>query len=44
MPVIKASNETEDDMQILTLAKKQYIARLFLKKTDEITLEYQFVD
>ena len=43
-PVMKAKDETEDDMQIVTLKKKQSIAKLFFKRIDKIGIEYQFID
>ena len=43
-PVFKAKDETEDDMHIIAFTKKQYITRLFKKRIDRMTLEYQFAD
>ena len=42
--LLKAMNETTDDMQSVTLTKKQSIAKLFFKRIDKITAEYQFID
>ena len=38
-PLIKAKDETEDDIQTVTLTKKQSIAKLVAKRIDKITLE-----
>ncbi len=42
--LMKANDETEDDMQIVTLKKKQLIAKLVTKRIDKMTLEFQFID
>ena len=42
--LIKAKDETEDDMQSVTLTKKQFIAKVCKKRIDKITKEYQFID
>ena len=41
---MKAKDETEDDMQIVTLSKKQSIAKIIYKRIDKITCENQFID
>ena len=41
---MKVLNETDDDMQTVTLTKKQCIAKLFRKRIDKNTKEYQFID
>ena len=41
---MKVQNEIEDDMQTVTLTKKQCIAKLFRKRIDKDTKEYQFID
>ena len=41
---MKAMDETEEDMQVVTFTKKQQIAKLCCKKTTPTTLEYQFID
>ena len=41
---MKAKDETEDEMQIVTLTKKQLIAKLVTKRIDKMTLEIQFID
>ena len=43
-PLIKAKDETEDDIQIITLTKKQSITKLVAKRIYKITLEWQFID
>ena len=43
-PVFKAKNETEDDMQTVTLTKKQLITKIFMKRIDKTTMEYQLID
>ena len=43
-PLFKASDETEDDMQTVTLTKKQRIVKKFVKRIDKITKEIQFFD
>ena len=43
-PLMKALNETEEDMQTVTFSKKQSIAKLVFKRIDRITKEYQFID
>ena len=42
--LMKATGETEDGMETVTLTKKQVIAKYFQKRIDKITLEYQFYD
>ena len=41
---MKAKDETEDGMQIVTIPKKQVIAKLLFKRIDKITREIQFYD
>ena len=41
---MKAKDETEDDMQICTIKKKQVIAKLFEKRMNQTTVEYVFID
>jgi len=43
-PLMKASDETDDNMQTITLTKKQLIDKVCRKRIDRITLEYQFID
>ena len=43
-PLMKAKDETEDDMQTVTLTKKQIIAKIFYERIDRDTLENQFFD
>ena len=43
-PLLKAKNETEDDMQTVTLAKKQSIAKYMLKPVNKTTMECRFMD
>ena len=38
-PIFKAKDETEDDMQTVTLAKKQIIAKVVRKRIDRTTKE-----
>ena len=42
--MMKAKDETDDDMQIVTLKKKQFIAKLFYKRIDRTTMEFQYFD
>lgn len=42
--MIKTKDETEDEMQTITIIKKQYISKLFVKRIDKVTREYQFID
>ena len=42
--VFKAKDETEDDMQTVTLTKKQFIAKLVQKRIDRTSFEYQLID
>ena len=42
--LMKAKNETEDDMQIVTLSKKQTIAKLSMQRVDKHSREFQFID
>ena len=42
--LIKAKDETEMNMQTVILTKKQSIAKLFRKRIDKITIEFQFID
>ena len=43
-PILKALGETEDDMQTVTLSKKQFITKLIKKRIDKNTREYTFID
>ena len=43
-PLMKAKDETEEDMQTVTLTKKQLIAKQVYKRIDRVTKEYQFFD
>lgn len=43
-PLLIAKHETEDDMQIFTLKKKQLIAKMYWKRIDKTTKEAQFID
>ena len=42
--LMKAKDETEDDMQVCTLKKKQVIDKLFEKRINQTTIEYVFID
>ena len=42
--LMKEKEETEDDMQVVTLKKKQFIAKQFWKRIDRATKEIQFID
>jgi hypothetical protein len=42
--LFKAKDETEDGMEIVTLTKKHLIAKIFSKRIDKMTIEYQFSD
>ena len=42
--MIKAKGETEDDMQTVTLTKKQSISRLNMMRKDRTTNEMQLID
>ena len=42
--LVKAKDETENDMKSVKLAKKQFIARMVQKRIDKGTQEYQFID
>ena len=41
---MKAKGETEDDLQTVTLTKKQRIAKIIGQRIDKITFELQFID
>ena len=41
---MKAKDETEENMQTVTLKKKQLIAKQVYKRIDRVTKEYQFFD
>lgn len=43
-PLIKAKDETDNDMQTVMFTKKQFIAKLFTKRLDKNNLELQFID
>ena len=43
-PLMKAKDETEENMQTVTLKKKQLIAKQVYKRIDRVTKEYQFFD
>ena len=41
---MKAKDETENDLKIVQLKKKQRIAKVVQKKINPTTVEYQFID
>ena len=41
---MKAKDETEDELQVVTLTKKQCIAKIIEKRIDKITREIQLID
>jgi hypothetical protein len=41
---MKAYDETEDEIQTVTLSKKQYIDKVFFKRIDKFQLECTFID
>ena len=43
-PILKAKDETENEMQTVTLKKKQFIAQLVRNRIDRTTREYEFID
>ena len=42
--LLKAKDETEDEMQTVTITKKQTIAKLCWKRIDRFTMEWQLFD
>ena len=43
-PLMKAKGETEEDMQTVTLTKKQCIAKVLYMRMDKLIKEYRYFD